>query len=208
VRRREGERQELLFAAVGVIGVFLFLLISVLPLSSAAFAGSLSSLEQAYRECEKMGVPRAVVAAIGVVEGGRRPYPYLIRINTPVRIRAPKGLLKKLPSGAIDCKSELVCKALAEKLIRRGIKNIDLGYYQINYLYAPHNGISRKELLAKAFNLPEETVLACKILARNFKEYGYTAAAIGRYHSAKSRAALQYALKWWRAYKTFTRGEK
>jgi len=160
------------------------------------------------RYCLSLGVPPAVLEAVGVLEGGKRPYPYLIRVNGSFRVRVPKAVAREISPNVFDCRQESICRALALALITRGVKNLDLGYYQINYLHAPANGIDRKELLEKAFNLKEEGKLACRILADRLKRYGYNANAVATYHSLTPERNYAYAVRFYRVYRKILKRKK
>jgi len=163
-----------------------------------ALAGSRADeLEKAISYCRKLGVSERVMRSIAEIEGYKKNgvlYPYIIRVNSPFRILG----LKEVAPNVYDCRNEMLCRYVAEKLVRAGAKNIDLGVFQINYY---HYRGDKKRLLADAFNYAREYRLACEIVADLFRKYGKNLYAIGRYHSANPERMRKYAARFIRAYR-------
>lgn len=139
------------------------------------------TLKEAVRECP---VPYEVMWAIAQVESGG--YPFVIRVNEKVVVRAP--WLKPLGNRAYDCKNYRLCVYTAKELIKRGIKNVDLGAFQINYLY---HRVSPEV----AFSLPESYLKACSILLEKVRKNGWSWEGIAAYHSKDPKKNREYALK-------------
>ncbi|ADU97689.1 hypothetical protein Theam_1733 (plasmid) [Thermovibrio ammonificans HB-1] len=146
-------------------------------------SASALTLKEAVALCP---VPYAVMWAISKAEVGRAGYPYVIRINSPVRVEIP--WLRKLGENSYDCKSYELCVYTARELIKRGFRNIDLGPFQINY--AVHRFPPEK-----AFLLPESYLKACQILVNKVKKHGWSWEGIATYHSTTPKYNRQYALK-------------
>jgi len=155
-------------------------------LSSTLGARALT-LKEAVKECP---VPYEVMWSIAKVESGG--YPYVIRVNSRVVVRAP--WLKPLGNGAYDCRNYRLCVYTARELIKRGIKNLDLGAFQINYLY-------HKVPPEEAFSLPESYLRACQILLEKVEKHGWSWKGIAAYHSTKPEKNREYALKLYRTLK-------
>ena len=166
--------------------------------------GLANSYTDAVSYCRSLGVPPEVVEAIAEIESYKkngRIYPYVIRINSPYRILG----LKEVAPDVYDCKNEVLCKLVVRKLVRSGVKNVDLGAFQINYYY--YKG-SKERLIENAFNYYKEYRLACEIMAKLFKKYGKTLYAVGRYHSTKRDRMYRYVKKFVRAYRKIVRRER
>jgi len=148
--------------------------------------------------CLSLGVDWRIVESIGELEGIKRkgkPYPYIIRVNSRgVRI---KGLREIFPH-VYDCLNERLCRIVAEKLVRAGVRNFDVGYFQVNYY---HYKGDKRELLEKGFTYKGGYRIACRIVSKLLKRYGYTARAVARYHSSNPERNYRYALKFWRKYR-------
>ncbi len=157
------------------------MLILFLTLLSAIPGARGLTLEEAIKRCP---VPYEIMWAIAKVESGG--YPFVIRVNENVRVRAP--WLKPLGNGAYDCKNYRLCVYTARELIRRGIKNVDLGAFQINYLY---HRVSPEV----AFSVPESYLKACSILLEKVKENGWSWEGIASYHSKNPKRNREYAIK-------------
>ena len=141
------------------------------------------TLKEAVSRCP---VPYEVMWAIAKVEGGRAGYPYLIRINGSVRVEIP--WLRKLGENSYDCKNYELCVYTARELLKRGITNVDLGPFQINY--AVHRFPPEK-----AFLLPESYLKTCQILVDKVKKHGWSWEGIATYHSTTPEYNRRYALK-------------
>ena len=103
--------------------------------------------------------------------------PYFIRINRVKDIKKAKKLGFHLKHTYIlKCYDTSRCEASAKKLISNGIKNIDIGPYQINYFYHPTSN------LAEYFEFNSAKLHAQKILSNLINKYGYNWVTLGRYH--------------------------
>jgi len=150
--------------------------------------------------CLNIGVDWRIVESIGELEGirkGGKPYPYIIRVNTRgVRIKG----IKEISPNVYDCLNEELCRAVARKLVEAGVKNFDVGYFQVNYYHYKNYG-RREELLREGFSYEGEYRIVCRIVSKLLERYGYTARAVARYHSSRPDENYAYALKFWRKYK-------
>ena len=151
------------------------------------------TLEEAVRKCP---VPYEIMWAISKVEVGKPGYPYVIRINGNVKVKIP--WLKRLGENSYDCKNYKLCVYTARELIKRGVKNIDLGPFQINYAF-------HRFPPEKAFLLPESYLKACQILTSKVKKYGWSWEGIATYHSTTPEHNRKYAAKLVKVFERFKR---
>jgi len=121
--------------------------------------------------------------AIAKAEGGDE-YPYVIRINGKAKVKIP--WLRQLRKNVYDCRNYETCVYVARELIKRGIKNFDMGPFQINYLY-------HRFPPEKAFLVPESYEKACSIVLKKIKKFGWNWRGIAAYHSANPKENEKYA---------------
>ena len=139
-------------------------------------------------ECE---IPYEVMYAIAKTERHLKRevgYPYLISINRKKDIKKAKRVYGMLfiDNRTIDCLLKEGCIKVARDLIKMGIKNIDLGAFQINYKFYRYP-------LEDYFDLKKSYKRACSILTRLKNRYGWSWETIGKYHSFKKWRAWKYA---------------
>lgn len=103
--------------------------------------------------------------------------PYVIRINKQNDIAKANNNGISTNGPHILCYDANRCANTAEQLIRLGVKNIDLGPYQINYFW---NG---KYELAGYFELDSAEIRAKEIIGELINQYGYSWTTLGRYHN-------------------------
>jgi len=160
--------------------------------------------ERDYSYCEKLGVDPLIPLAIAGVESNWTPW--VIRVNTKKRITV-KGEGIKTVRGrgyyVFYCKSRAKCEALALLLLRKGIKNLDLGAFQFNYYH--QKKIDKDFTVFDAFDLKEAYRRVCRIVALNFQARGKTANAVAMYHTSRPWKNYYYAKKFWRIYKKLRR---
>lgn len=107
-------------------------------------------------------------------------YEYIISFNNlsdSKRVRQTKLKSYFLNDRVLDCKNQFLCEVILEKLSGAGIKNLDVGAFQINYSY-------HKLPISNYFKIDESYKYACNFIHSNIKKYGYNWYAIATYHSA------------------------
>lgn len=145
-------------------------------------------------KAEEFRVPEIVVDAIKNNECLKEKgvcNPYVIRINKQEDI--DKALLNgvSINKNLIKCQTKENCISSAERLSQIGIKNMDLGPYQINYFYHP----TSFETYFEENSVREKVHF---ILSDLIKRYGYSWETLGRYHKSvefDSIANRNYYLK-------------
>lgn len=160
-----------------------------------------ASLKEAESYCLKIGVDPLIVYAIAMVESpfarkGSLGTPYFFRVNSPVILRG--GKLKRIGERVYYCYSKKNCSEIVSYLVKRGIKNLDLGTFQINYLYQWRKTLNR---ISDAFDQVEAFKIACKIVKEGLEKGGYTPYGVALYHSSTPFYNRRYALRWWKKYK-------
>ena len=119
-------------------------------------------------------------------------YPYIISFNKQIpkklKIKLTKLGLKSLDGRSYDCKNMRLCVESARTIVGAGYENIDLGPFQINYMFYKDN-------FFKYFSLKESYKKACSILTNLIEKYGYTWETIAKYHSFKKDKNLKYLKK-------------
>lgn len=114
-------------------------------------------------------------------------YQYLISFNNKNDVNKAKEKFKGfLDNRTIDCKNRENCIKIAKYLISNNIKNLDMGPFQINYLY-------HKYSLSEYFDLKKSYKNSCMI-AQNFIDNDHiTFSDIARYHSSTRKYNQRYA---------------
>jgi len=144
------------------------------------------------------GVPYSIMYAIASNErhiDRDIGYPYLISMNTK---RGKRFARKHYPDlmldgRTIDCQNAQRCGDIAKKLLDAGVTNIDLGAFQINYKYHPGP-------LAEFFDLSKSYAKACNYVEKLARDYGWSWATVGMYHSFTPTYRNRYAKN---AYNTY-----
>lgn len=124
-------------------------------------------------------------------------YEYIISFNNKSDLqRVKKSKLKPyfVNSSVIDCKNTFMCEVILTKLNNAGIKNLDLGAFQINY---------RVHRMAKKdyFNLESSYKYACGYIEDMINKHGYNWYAIASYHSQTPHLNEKYRNKLIKKYK-------
>jgi hypothetical protein len=141
----------------------------------------------------------ALLDAIGAMEGHPAKelrYPYIVSFNSTKDAKLAKdaGLEGWLDNRTVDCGGQEACVSLVEALIKSDIKNLDLGAYQINYVY-------HKYPLEEYFSEAAETRV-CEILLALYETGGWSWETIARYHSSVPKRNEFYktrlAKKFWK----------
>jgi len=131
---------------------------------------------------EQCEVDDRIMFAIATVERSNKTpigYPYLISINTKkdqVEIRKNKKIKQlMLDRRTIDCENVELCLATLRSINRLGIKNLDLGSFQINQMFW-----SMKE--SNYFDVERSYYKACSIV-ESYNKKEWTWKNIAKYHS-------------------------
>jgi len=116
--------------------------------------------------------------------------PYFIRVNRAEECEKARMLGLECSKHIIRCFGVEVCAYYTQRLIKEGIVNIDLGRYQINYMY---HGYRWEDV--RGYFTDESEQRAREILNALVKKYGYSWKTLGRYHSATEGRNLIYYRK-------------
>jgi|GEM_PF-4646515 len=130
-----------------------------------------------------MGIPKGLLSAIARLESGRKtsiykdtvPWPWVINANGQGQF--------------FDSKDEAV--GAVKKLVRGGMRNIDIGCMQINYHHHGHKFAS----IASMFEPQHNVEYGAKFLKALRQEHGSWTQAVGRYHSANLKFQVPYKKK-------------
>lgn len=118
-------------------------------------------------------------------------YPYLISFNESKDSKLAKKKLKELDwldARTLDCKNSNECVRTLVSINAIGVKNLDLGAYQINQKWYSYKNLS------EYFNLKKSYHNACKIVYSHYKETGvWSWKTIARYHSKTPKHNARYA---------------
>jgi len=132
---------------------------------------------------EECAVDDRIMFAIATIEKHPKTpvgYPYLISLNSSKdqrKARTNKALEKFfLDKRTIDCNNKETCVEILSILEENGIKNLDLGGFQINYLYW---GMESNQ---DYFNVRKSYEKACIIVTSHNKNK-WTWENIAKYHS-------------------------
>lgn len=134
-------------------------------------------LAAAAKAADRTGVPYNVLIAVSTVETGRnnRPWPWTVNFGGD-------GHWFDSASDAEDSVAEA---------IGRGVTNVDLGCFQLNYRWHAENFASISDMLD-----PEQNATyAAEYLSSHFAETGDWALAAAAYHSATPEYAATYQSK-------------
>jgi hypothetical protein len=147
-------------------------LLAVAMCVSAAFGGS----------CY---IDDSLLEAINAIEGhpAKEPrYAYIISFNNAkdASLAREAGLGGWLDKRTVDCGSKEVCAELTETLTANGIKNLDLGAYQINYIY-------HKFGYDEYFDNAKAEYRVCEILLALYESKGWSWQTLGLYHSSNPK---------------------
>lgn len=114
-------------------------------------------------------------------------YPYLISFNNGISYERylNHSNYKKLDARSIDCLNMDNCVVVLNNLVRQGVLNLDLGAFQLNYLY--HRIPTRQY-----FHLESSYEKACSIIEDLVSRFGYSWHTIARYHSSTDEHNVKY----------------
>ena len=102
-------------------------------------------------------------------------YPYIISFNKNIEIDIPFEY-KKLDNRSIDCLTKENCIEITNFLLNEKITNLDLGAFQLNYIW-------NKIAIYKYFVLNDSYMRACENIESLIDRYGYSWETIAKYHS-------------------------
>jgi len=126
-------------------------------------------------------------------------YPYLISFNNKRDAILAKKHFKSLfisnkgVDRTLDCKNQKRCVEVLDKVLKLGIKNLDLGSFQLNYIYHKHPKMDY-------FSVVESYDLACAYAESFTKKYGYTWRSLAKYHSKTPKYRDRYAKRMYDEY--------
>lgn len=155
-----------------------------------AQANELASARQCAKhiidEERKRQIPKGLLFTISKIESGRKikehpdhlPWPWAINANG-------KGMFFKTKAEAI---------ATVNKLLKQGMRNIDIGCMQINY---NHHG-ERFQSISHMFDPRLNVEYGAKFLTDLRTEHGSWTKAVGLYHSATLKYQVPYKQKVYR----------
>jgi hypothetical protein len=146
-------------------------------------------LAAAARAADQTGVPYDVLLAISTVETGRnnRPWPWTVNFGGD--------------GHWFDTAAE--AEASVADAVNRGVTNVDLGCFQLNYRWHAEGFGSISDMLD-----PDRNALyAAEFLADHFAETGDWALAAAAYHSATPEHAETYQAKFEAVYASLSGAE-
>lgn len=119
----------------------------------------------------------------------KRPvgYPFLISFNESVDYKKILTLhdFIYIDNRTLDCKNRNNCVKILNYLVSKKIEDLDLGAFQLNYVYHKFN---KNEY----FTLENSYQRACNFLEGLVKKHGYSWQTIARYHSSTPSHNLKY----------------
>jgi hypothetical protein len=117
-------------------------------------------------------------------------YPYLISFNHKNDRFKLKTEHRKwmLDNRTLDCRSQKLCTEVASYLLAQGVRNMDMGPFQICYKFH-----GKKMPLENFFKLNESFAFAKDYTRKLVDRYGCTWEALARYHSGTKKLNLRYA---------------
>lgn len=139
-------------------------------------------------------VPTALLFSIAKAENCNIFYPYIISINSRKDIKKLRKIKENLnlklniKNKTIYCYNLKNCVKISKSLIKKGIINIDLGSFQINYKY-------HKLPLSYYFNIKKSAKFVDNYifnLAKNFKMWNWK--ILAAYHSFTPKENTKYII--------------
>lgn len=107
--------------------------------------------------------------------------PNVIRINRKKDIVKAKLANFKIKGHHIRCVTAEKCSKTLSSLLEAGINNVDLGAYQINYMYQSSRWKDKGDYTAY-FDIEKSELRAREILRGLIDQHGYGWRTLGRYH--------------------------
>ena len=151
-------------------------------------------------ECKLSHESMLLIAKVEKHPKRKLGYPYLISFNKEKdAIRAQKKYKQLfIPNRGvdrtIDCQNEEMCRMILADLIKDKITNLDLGAFQINYIY-------HKMKDYEYFRVAESYEYACSYAQSFVSKYGSTFKALAMYHSKTPKHRNKYAKRMYDEYK-------
>jgi len=154
--------------------MFRFILLNFIVLNSNQFA------------CE---VDDRIMYSIAEIEKHQKRivgYPYLISFNDKQDLSKLNDSIKSffIDNRTIDCLNIQVCNKLLNLFIMNGIKNLDCGAFQLNYMYW-------KLPIGEYFDIKKSYLKACSIIENNNK-LKWSWSNIANYHSSTPKINKKY----------------
>lgn len=157
-------------------------IVLTLAVSSPALAAESSPWSACHAElrpaADREGVPYRILEAVGAAESGREgngylwPWPWTINVNGKAQF--------------FNTRAEAV--EHARQAIARGVQNVDIGCFQINWRYhGKHFGDPDAALEPRA-----NVTYAARLLAAERRQADSWSVAVARYHSRKPHQAAKY----------------
>jgi len=142
----------------------------------------LSNFLYAAPEQKTCSIDKNVIYSVLMNEGLKKRigYEFIISFNnfSDVKVLKKTGLKSLfVDNRTIDCKNEKLCSYILYELTKANITNLDLGAFQINYMF--HN----LDTLADYFDINKSYVFACNRIEDCVKQYGNNFKAYACYHS-------------------------
>lgn len=119
-------------------------------------------------------------------------YPYIISFNKIEQIEEVRDLFinsEQLDKRHFDCKNEGECVRILAEFDKKGIHNIDVGAFSLNFIYSKDH-ISYSDF----FTLDQSYKRACSMLNNLIKQYGYSWDTIAKYHSKTPKHKEKYLM--------------
>ena len=151
-----------------ILGMLLLLCsTSTYATTEKAISSVVASVERRYN------IPKNLLLSIAKVESGFNPFALNIE---------GKPILAKSKEEAIN---------IVQSYLNKGVTNIDIGLFQINFHFHGENFTNVSELLDTNKNLD----YAASFLRKLYKTHGSWREAVQRYHSARPEYHRKYARK-------------
>jgi len=156
---------------------------------------------------EKCGIEYELMYSIATQERHKHKpvgYPYLISLNKKEdqALARDRNVTENwLDRRTIDCQNSKNCQELYKTLYSIGIKNVDLGAYQINPVWHKHP-------TEQYFNTEKSYLIACDYLKSLYAEQGeWNWKTIASYHSHDTNRNLAYQAGLKKIYKGYIEHE-
>lgn len=166
------------------------------------------SLQASQIEAEAI-VPQVVIDAIQNAEClkvGGICTPNFIRINNKGDTYVVEDMGIKIKGPIIKCENPKTCSDYVERLVDRGVDNIDLGPYQINFFWQNSRWSDAKDY-TDYFKFETAEIKVRQILGDLISRYGYNWRTLGRYHHFSKKNPKRNRVYYKKLYK-YIYGEK
>lgn len=117
-------------------------------------------------------------------------YPFLISFNKRKDLAKLNQEDRRflLDNRTLDCKNRAYCSYMVGYLTKRGVRNMDLGPFQICYMYHKNN-----LAIHSFFTIKDSMSYAKNMVQNNVRRHGCNWYAIARYHSATLAYNVKYS---------------